>query len=227
MSSPSASPESSPPAFTTSDLAGLNRISEATGSSVRSDFVPLCEKFLAELFKWNRKMNLVSRRDEQRIVERHVLDSLCLLAVEPRLSGKSIVDVGSGAGFPGLVLAAWEPKAHLLLVESRGKRAAFLKAARRALELKRVNIVHSRLEELRESRAIDLIVSRGVGDTLGLMAPAHRLLRPEGLFVLYKGTAEPEELKDVDRILNQGFKLEIVVPPWKTSTRLVVMRKLS
>jgi 16S rRNA (guanine527-N7)-methyltransferase len=236
--SSSAPTEPPAPLFSKSELARLNEISVASGSPVRPGFVALCEAFLAELIKWNRKMNLVSRADEERIVERHVLDSLCLLSVERRLSGKKIIDLGSGAGFPGLVLAMWEPEAQFLLVESRSKRVAFLKAARRTLGLKNVEALHSRLEELKEAEkpdsadhppprsAVDMVVSRGVGDALGLVASVGRLLAVGGVFVLYKGVTEPEEIQHADRILKQGFKLEIVTPSWETPTRLIVMRKL-
>jgi 16S rRNA G527 N7-methylase RsmG len=144
------------PFFGKSELARLEEISEAIGRSPRPGFVASCEAFLGELVKWNRRINLVSRLDEERIVERHLLDSLCLLSVEPQLAGKTAIDVGSGAGFPGLVLALWEPAASVFLVESRGKRASFLRTAKRRLFIRNIKVMEARLEQLAEALGADV-----------------------------------------------------------------------
>jgi len=195
-------------------------------------FVPTSEIFLAELIKWNRRMNLISRGDEQIVIERHLLDSLCLLSVERSLSGKRLLDVGSGAGFPGVVIAMWEPNVQTFLVESRSKRVAFLKAIRRLLGLDNLFVVHSRVEKLSEDEAIsqpfDIVVSRGVGGVLALANSLGNMVREDGLFVLYKGLGAADELKKrkEDTLLNKlGFETEIVKPPWQDLTVLLVLRK--
>jgi 16S rRNA (guanine527-N7)-methyltransferase len=179
-----------PPVFGANELRELEKLSRVIGVEVPTHFISYSESFLAELMKWNRKMNLVSRGDEQRVIERHLLDSLCLLSVEPNLAGKRLIDVGSGAGFPGVVLAAWEPNARVFLVESRSKRVAFLKAVRRLLAMDNLVVVHSRAERLSESgtisRPIDIVVARGVAGVLSLAMALGHMVTSGGLFVLYK-----------------------------------------
>ena len=221
-----------PTVFGSSELKRLKGISEAIRVPVPPHFVPTSEIFLAELIRWNRRMNLISRRDEQIVIERHLLDSLCLLSVERNLSGKRLLDVGSGAGFPGVVLAMWEPNAQTFLVESRSKRVAFLKTVRRLLGLDNLFVVHSRIEKLSEhggiSQPFDIVVSRAVGGVLALANSLGNMVREDGLFVLYKGLGAADELKKCkeDTLLNKlGFETEIVKPPWQDLTVLLVLRK--
>jgi 16S rRNA (guanine527-N7)-methyltransferase len=222
-----------PAIFGSSELEKLKEISRATGIPVPPHFIPSSEIFLAELIKWNKKMNLISHGDEPRVIERHLLDSLCLLSVEQSLSGKRLLDVGSGAGFPGIVLATWEPNVQAFLVESRSKRVAFMKAVRRLVVLKNVCVVHSRIENLSEakeiSRPIDIVVSRGVGGVLDLADSLGDMVTEGGLLVLYKGIGAVDELKQSNeraQLTRLGFDLEIVKPTWQELTTLVVLRRI-
>jgi 16S rRNA (guanine527-N7)-methyltransferase len=199
---------------------------------VPSSFRHSSETFLAELIKWNRRINLISARDEDRVIERHLLDSLCLLSVERDLSGKKLLDVGSGAGFPGVVLAMWEPNCQTVLVESKSKKVAFLNAARRRLALDNLRVVHSRVEGLCAGKEIpwpiDLVVSRGVGGIVALAVSLGDVLAERGALVLYKGVGATEELrasKTGVELNDLGFEVETVRPAWQTLTTLVVLRK--
>ena len=216
----------------------LKEISRAIRIRVPPHFVRSSETFLVELMKWNRTMNLISRADERRVVGRHLLDSLCLLSVEPHLSGKRLLDVGSGAGFPGVVLAIWEPDACVFLLESKSKKVAFLKAVQRRLALRNLSVVHSRIEDLGEiedpggmermTRPIDILVSRGVRGVLALVSSLGYVVAEGGLIVLYKGpraALELKENKEDARLKERGFELSIVKPAWKSLTTLVVLRK--
>jgi 16S rRNA (guanine527-N7)-methyltransferase len=224
--------EKDPTFFGSSELEKLREISRAIRTPVPPHFVRTCEVFLAELMKWNGKMNLISRRDERRVIERHLLDSLCLLSVERNLSGKRLLDVGSGAGFPGVVLAIWEPNVQVFLLESRSKKIAFLNAARRLLALDNVCVVHSRIETLSEveglSRSIKLVVSRGVGGVFDLADSLVDIVAEDGLLVLYKGSGVADELEKNNegaRLKQLGFELEVVRPTWQELTTLVVLRR--
>jgi 16S rRNA (guanine527-N7)-methyltransferase len=223
-----------PAIFGSSEFKRLKEISETICVPVPRHFVSSSEIFLAELIKWNRRMNLISRGDEQRVIERHLLDSLCLLSVERNLSGKRLLDVGSGAGFPGVVLAMWEPNVEMFLVESRSKRIAFLKAVRRLLGLDNLVVLHSRIERLSEvkgvSQPFDILVSRGVGGAPALASSLGDTLSEDGLFVLYKGLGAADELKQSNEgaLLNKlGYEIEIVKPAWQHLTVLLVLRKTS
>jgi len=221
------------------DLAKLEEISKSIGLAVPENFVALSETFLSELKKWNRRINLVSRLEEPRLIERHLLDSLCLLAVERNLSGKTVVDVGSGAGFPGVVLAAWEPRCRVILVESIGKKVAFLRAARRLLGLANLSVVHSRIEKADEAKladeailpeSVDLVVARGVRGILELAGKVEGRVKPGGALVLYKGREVARRLassKYDARAAELGFELKTVTPAWQNRTTLVVLKKTS
>ncbi|MFH0778921.1 MAG: 16S rRNA (guanine(527)-N(7))-methyltransferase RsmG [Candidatus Eisenbacteria bacterium] len=218
------------------DLARLEEISSLLGTRVPAGFVPKCEGFLEELLKWNRRMNLMSQADESRLVARHVLDSLCVLSVVPGLSGKRIVDVGTGAGFPGVVLALWAPDAEIILVESRAKKVAFLNAIRRSLSLANVGVLGSRAEELASSGSLrgtaDLVVVRGVGKTARLTASLLELIKPDGAVLFYcsarscRTAGRSRELPATRTgAEGPGPVMEYRTPAWQTLTSLAVLRK--
>lgn len=214
-------------------LEKLREIARATGTSLPSQFQPACESFLAELTKWNRRINLISVKDRARVVERHVLDSLCLLAYDSRLAGKYILDVGPGAGFPGLVLAMWDNGARFTLVESRSKPVAFLRAVRRSLGLANVEIVHARLESvvsLELTPPVDVVTSRAVGGTLRLAGQVAPVLKPGGAVVVYtarrprRSALTAEDTRALERL---GFSSGSITPSWQSLTTLLILQKLS
>jgi 16S rRNA (guanine527-N7)-methyltransferase len=241
-----------PIVFSPSEIRRLADIAHATGSPLPSGFTGVCETFLEVLAKWNKRINLISARDRKRIVQRHVLDSLCLLAFENRLAGRRVLDVGSGAGFPGMILAMWEREARLILVDSRSKPVAFLRAARRALNLLNVEIIHSRLESVAEPGSglspVDIVTSRAVGGTHKLAELAKPILKSPGAIVVYKarhahpggtlrdrpgagskgerglaGRAAAEDIRGLEQL---GYAVELRAPEWQTLTTLLILRKL-
>lgn len=216
-----------------SQVERLREIARASGTPLPLRFRPACDRFLSELDKWNRKINLISARDRARVVERHVLDSLCLLAFKPRLAGQRIMDVGTGAGFPGMVLAMWDEKVVVTLVESRSKPVAFLRAARRSVGLSNVEIVHARLESAVASGKIpppDIVTSRAVGNTIWLAEQVAPMLGPGGAVVVYAARRGSENAfipPDADSLRRFGYGLEHVTPPWQSLTTLLILRKLA
>ena len=216
-----------------SHLEKLGEIARAVGVPLPPRFQPTCESFLAELAKWNRRINLISARDRTRVVERHVLDSLCLLAYDCRLADKHILDVGPGAGFPGLVLAMWDSGARLTLVESRSKPVAFLRAVRRSIGLANVKVVHARLESVANREQIplvDIVTSRAVGGTLRLAEQVAPMLKPGGAVIVYtarhprNSAFSPRDARILEQL---GYCTESITPPWQSLTTLLILRKLS
>ena len=104
--------------------------------------------YLTLLHKWNQAYNLTAVRDMKAMVTRHLLDSLAIL---PWLHGTRILDVGTGAGLPGIPLAIARPDLHVVLLDSNGKKARFLQEAKRALALSNVDIVQTRVENYHQS----------------------------------------------------------------------------
>jgi len=182
-----------------------------------------------ELLKWSRKMNLVAATPEEEILENHFLDSLTLLPLIPDSEDMSLMDVGSGAGFPGLVLKICCPDLRVTLIEPRQKRISFLKHIIRTLGLKKVDTLSLRLDNktiLPElAGKYEIVTSRAfasIGDFLALVAP---YVKPDGKVICMKGPAAPEEVSQW-RVMNDPvFRLVAIHPaalPFSRKTRNLV-----
>jgi len=166
----------------------------------------LCSYF-QELKKWNSKINLVARSlDDQQILENHFLDSLSLISLLPAAGEQqeTILDIGTGAGFPGLVLKAACPGLCVTLIEPRKNRFFFLKHIVRVLHLPDVEVFDIRLQEKVEIKALSgrrfsFITSRAFTDTARFIRLAAPYLEKEGRIVLMKGPGAANELNDPGR----------------------------
>jgi 16S rRNA (guanine527-N7)-methyltransferase len=159
------------------------------------------------LLDWNQRVNLISRRDEARIVTRHFLDSLGLVTVEEFPRDSRAMDLGSGAGFPGIPLKLIRPDLRISLVESKRKKALFLRRVIEKLKLDGVEVVMGRVEELAEGLGtFDFIVSRSVTDLITLVRWSKDYLDPAGgSLIAIKGPdvdKELEKLKSITPDLN-------------------------
>ncbi len=175
--------------LTAADREHLAAGAAALGIELSATMVNALVRFSDVLDVWSRKVNLVSCGSARELIERHLLDSL---AVAPHLpEGGLLVDLGSGAGFPGIPLAIQRPKQAFVLVESRRKRVTFLREVRRTLELSNVEIVEGRAEEpparYRETAAG--VVSRAVWSGVDFPAIAPAWLASTGR--VYWMRAEP------------------------------------
>jgi len=143
--------------------------------------------YLAALQRWNRSYNLTAVKSEEEIISRHFLDSLAFL---PFLSGISgpVLDLGTGAGFPGLPLALLLPAVHFLLVDARQKKTLFLEHVSRILGLENVTILHLHLRKVNGSTElkgpVEVLVSRAVSVTDEVFPLAGELLVPGGMVLL-------------------------------------------
>lgn len=190
--------------------AGLQR-AIASGAS-RLD-VPLDEEsaqrlseLLERVLRFNQRINVVGPCTAQQAVERHILDSLAFLRLADRLPTlKEWVDVGSGAGFPGLVWAIARPNMHLLLVESIGKKAALLKRHVTDMDLENVEVATLRFESLPRPQSPVGLVSRATFGPARWLSSARAFLQHGGaILVTMGGEADEEVLKEaskVDRII--------------------------
>ena len=147
--------------------------------------------YLRLLERWNRAYNLTAVRDPEAMVVRHVLDSLSIL---PWLEGPRVLDVGSGAGLPGMPLAIVRPEYQFCLLDSNGKRTRFLAQAVMELRLVNVDVIRSRVEDHRPDALFDSVVSRAFATLAELVADAGRLCAPGGRLLAMKGVFPDEEL---------------------------------
>jgi len=175
--------------------------------------------YLAEWRKWNQKINLTSEKNESRILQKHVFDSFQYgLAVD---ADAVILDVGSGAGFPGIFLKVIFPRLKLVLVESQRKRANFLRNAVRAMKLDSIQVFDCRIEDLSADfhAQFDFAVFRGVGSLDLCMGMAAPFLKPSGKVVVRKEpdaswAGNPEEnyhiFKEVQVLSYEGVASKIM-----------------
>ena len=172
-------------------------------------------------------------RDPATAVDAHVSDSLAGLAVPELRTGRHIADLGSGGGFPGLVLAAARPDASVLLVESVGRKCTFLRRAAGAAGLGNAEVVHARAEAWTAGLgAMDVATARAVAPTAVLAEYAAPLLVEGGVLVAWKGRRDRDEERDAAAAAEVlGLDVEAAVPvaprPGADERHLVVLRKVA
>jgi 16S rRNA (guanine527-N7)-methyltransferase len=147
--------------------------------------------FLDFLKKWSAHFNLTAITDPSNMIFRHLLDSL---SIAPYITGNQILDVGSGAGFPGIPLAVYFPHKHWTLLDSNGKKTRFLIQAAAELQLANVTVVNERVERWKPLQKFDTIVARAVGSVAEIISLSRQHLQPNGQWLLMKGHPQPEEL---------------------------------
>lgn len=177
--------------------------------------------YLVELHRWNRAYNLTAVTDPDGMIERHVLDSL---AVRPWLAGARVLDAGTGAGLPGVVLAIAEPQRHFVLVDSAGKKIRFLRNVVRRLDLANVEPVQSRLESLSLDPPPDDIVARALAPLPRLIDWLAPWLDRGARLLAMKGPRAVAEAADVP----EEYRVEIHPLNWPgadTERRLVIVRR--
>jgi 16S rRNA (guanine527-N7)-methyltransferase len=184
--------------------AALERAAAALSVEIADAQAALLERYLDLLEKWNRVYNLTAIRNRSRMVTHHMLDSLAVL---PHLHGPRVLDVGSGAGLPGIPIAIASPALRVTLLEANHKKSAFLTQAVGELRLANVDVVTERVESWSTAVRFDTIVSRAFAELGEFVSLAGRLLAPEGVIAAMKGVHPFEEIER----LPAGFRVREVV----------------
>lgn len=180
--------------------------------------------FIALLEKWNHAYNLTAVRQPTQMISRHLMDSLVVM---PYLHGEQILDVGSGAGLPGIPLALVCPERQFTLLDSNGKKVRFMRQAVSQLGLENVTVVHSRVEQFQSSSGFDTIIARAYATLGELVRGARHLCRSDGRFLIMKGAYPVAEFDD----LSAEFELEtshsLHVPGLEAERHLLVVRHVA
>ena len=153
-------------------------------------------KLVDELEQGNAQFNLTAIRDRPGMLRKHVLDSMSL---QPYLRGERLADVGTGAGFPGLVLAVVNPKRRFTLIEATGKKARFVEQTAQRIGGGNVLVVNSRSESYRPFELFDTVVARALSSLADFVAYAGHLCAPDGRLLAMKGKRPDDEISALPR----------------------------
>ncbi|MEI6354632.1 MAG: 16S rRNA (guanine(527)-N(7))-methyltransferase RsmG [Methylococcus sp.] len=151
--------------------------------------------FLHLMQKWGKTYNLTAIRDLRAAVDLHLLDSL---AVSPFLEGRSILDVGTGAGLPGLPLAILHPERRFVLLDASAKKVRFVRQVMLELGLRNVEVVVARVEDAVFEETFDRVMARAFASLLDIRHLASRFLSPEGRILALKGRLGEQEMAAVE-----------------------------
>jgi 16S rRNA (guanine527-N7)-methyltransferase len=143
------------------------------------------------LLKWNKAFNLTALRDEKTVVINHLLDSL---SVAHLIQENDILDVGSGAGLPGIVLALYDPKKQITLVDKVGKKAAFMRQVCIELDIKNVDVIHCRVEDMDHNKKFDAIVARAFSEMHLLIDLTKNIIKKNGYWYGMKSKKLMDEI---------------------------------
>lgn len=197
---------------------GLEALGAKLGAGAR-------EKLVAHvrlIEKWNRVHNLTAVREPERMVVLHLLDSLSVL---PHVAGAAtLVDVGSGAGLPGIPLAIACPDIAVTLLDSSHKKAAFLRQAKAQLALANVEVACERVDAWRPAGAFDVVVSRAFAELADFVAQAKHLVAPGGAMLAMKGVHPFEEIARVPASHRVERVVELRVPCLDAQRHLVFLK---
>lgn len=170
----------------------------------------------------NARFNLTAIRDRPGMLRKHVLDSMSL---KPYLRGERVADVGTGAGFPGLVLAVVDPQRRFTLIEATGKKARFVEATAERIGCRNVLIVNSRAESYRPFELFDTVVARALSSLAHFVAYAGHLCAPGGRLLAMKGKRPDDEISALPKSFRVLAVHRLSVPGLTDERHLVELTK--
>ena len=170
--------------------------------------------------KWNRVYNLTAIRERDEMIKLHFLDSLSILNY---VHVKNILDVGSGAGFPGIVLAITKPELKVTVMDSVNKKTTFMQQVKSELSLTNLDVVNSRVEDYQPTTLFEAVTSRAFSNLKNMMSLTQHTLQKEGVWLAMKSKDVREELEAFEK--NQYTLIPLEVPLINAERYLVILKK--
>lgn len=204
-----------------SDVVSPEKIINLAASMGVELSCPAAEKMFAlleELQRWNKAYNLTAIKDPYQMMLQHILDSLSLV---PYINGQTILDWGTGAGFPGLPLAIFFEKKQFYLLDSVGKKVRFIQHVVHQLGLDNVSPIHARVEHYKHETQYDVIIARAVGSIEYIVQNTRDLLSAQGCFVLPRGPIASSEYAALNLPANI---VTLSVPGIKSARHAIIIR---
>ena len=184
--------------------------------------------YLKELLKWNQKINLTAIRTEKGIVLKHFLDSLSVFPYFSNIS--TLLDIGSGAGFPGIPLKMVEPSLEVTLIDSVRKKVDFQRHIIRRLGLKGIEAIHGRVQDKEILKGLegqfDIVMSRAFSDLQTFLVLSFPLLRKGGIVLAMKGRVDRKEMRLLPTMEEARYRLQKTVPfslPFSSLKRSILL----
>ena len=166
-------------------------------------------QYLSLLNKWNKVYNLTAVHDPLQMVTLHLLDSLSVL---PHIQARNLLDVGSGGGLPGIVLAICLPQLKVTTIDTVQKKTIFMRQVKGELGLNNLEVVHARVENYQPSKKFEAIISRAFSDIALFVKLTEYLLAQNGKWLAMKGQVPHEELTSLAIKVNHAIKIKNIVP---------------
>lgn len=176
--------------------------------------------FIDLLEKWNGVYNLTALREPEQMLAQHILDSL---AVVPHLQAKTLVDVGSGAGVPGIPLAVARDDIEITLIDSNHKKATFMREAQMQLNLKNVQVVCTRVEGFHSVNGFDAVISRAFSDLAEFVRVSRHLCAPGARLFAMKGMLPYEEMLQLPADVKVVSQLPLAIPGVAAQRHLIIL----
>jgi len=215
--------------FSVQEFDLFRRICSSFGIELSAEMIDKFKIYTNLLLKWNRRMHLVSKRDaEPYRILRHFVDSLSIFKAIDIPKGAKLLDLGSGAGFPGVPIKIVRDDIRLTLLESIHKKTLFLRKLNESLELEKTDVVNQRAEKLADHRDFgenfDLVTAKAAGPLMDVVALSMPFLRIGGLLVAYKGKSTRKEIAEIGPLQQCQVKEVVkVASPQMDLTRWLVL----
>ena len=194
-------------------MRDLKKIFAEVGIPITENQQKNFQRYIDLLLQWNKRTNLISRKDESKIFENHVMESLAFLLSFELSSNAKVIDVGSGAGFPALPISLIRSDINFLLVESKRMKSLFLKKATSELKLTNVEVLCARVEDLVQKSEyegrFDFAFSRAVASLTVVYGWVKKLIKLNGFYIAWKGGEVRQEIEQLKKN-NENIDVDIV-----------------
>lgn len=203
-------------------IDALRRTARACGLLVSDAQIQALADYLSLLQRWNQTYNLTAVRDPQAMLTQHLADCMAVLpGLQRQRAGGRVLDVGSGGGLPGVVIAALAPAFDVTTVDPVGKKAAFVRQVAGALNLPNLHAVHARVEAMPDGAVFDVITSRAFASLADFTRLTQPRLAPGGVWMAMKGKRPDDELAALPGDVTV-FHVEPVAVPGLPAERCIV-----